>query len=309
MVQSRPFSKQDTKICSGAHSIVAAGVMRLACIIGSLFFVCHCAFGFGGISHWKAQRLLNRLDNARGSRQSIEAFKVLVKLSDLEDEELNSQPISAIIGTVEEIIVISMHRAHSTKFLNQVESKIQEISSLSSQVDSEMSSLGWDSRFLFGNSLSKATTNYLNHELQSIRNIKGRLLSAEPKLLEHKIQLCLHRCRVALAATLKTMRLMHARDAKLLKAVIQKTFENSGRSETKDLGKTLAVSLSVQQNGTVLEDNIKYLRENLAVILKSGVFMVFCFTFEIYVCSFIFGVLLTMSTIVWIAVFLQLIDV
>lgn len=283
--------------------------MRPDLIIWSLVLILHCVSGFSVISQANASTLLKRLDSATGSLRAIEVLKLLIKLAGPPAGETSAHPAPDVVETIEEVIVMAAPRQYSARFLNQVQSKSKKIEQLCTDLSFELSSLSWHSRVLFGSSLSKISTNYLNYELQAVQLMKKRLAQDRQIVSQPEIELCLSRCTAALTTSLKTLRLMKTRDTARIRSTIQESFGKIERHVTQEVGRTLAVSMTGQQNTTRLEDHINYLRENLVVIVKSGMFMVFCFTFKIYICSFIFGVLLTMSTVIWIAIFLQLIDV
>ncbi|QLQ82483.1 hypothetical protein HG537_0H02450 [Torulaspora globosa] len=288
--------------------LVVSVVMLLGRILSSLMLVLATVCGFKVVSH-NAPTLLKRLDSAQGSSRSIEVLKLLVKLGDADPTELGAYAASDVVDTIEKIIVLSPRGNLSARFLNQVRIKNKDVLQLSNTLNSELNNLSWHSRLLFGSSVSKIIANYLNYELSSLRLFKTQLVRGRQADLQREIELCLSRCTAALTASRSTISLMRAANVSQLRATVQHTFGETKSHVTQDIGKSIAVSMTSQRNVTLVEDQIKYLRENLAVIIKSGIFMVFCFTFKFYICTFVFGALLTMSTAIWMAIFLQLIDV
>lgn len=275
-------------------------------ILSSLILLA-CVCGFS-VSQRNVPTLLKRLDAAKGSPRAIEVLKLLVKLGDPDHAGVGAYAASDVVDTIEQIIVLSPGNL-SARFLNQVRIKTKDVVQLSNILNSELNGLSWHSRLLFGSSVSKIVANYLNYELRSMRLFKAQLVHGRQIELQREIRLCLSRCTAALTASRSTISLMRTADISQLQATVQHTFGRPETRVTQDIGRSLAVSIAMQKNVTLAEDQIKYLRENLAVIIKSGIFMVFCFTFKFYICTFVFGVLLTMSTAIWIAIFLQLIDV
>ncbi|QLL32076.1 hypothetical protein HG536_0C02450 [Torulaspora globosa] len=278
-------------------------------IVSSLIFVLPCVCAFSVLSQSNAPTLLKRLDSAKGSPRAIEVLRLLVKLKHPDSVGLGAYAASDVVDTIEQIIVLSTPGNISARFLNQVRIKSNDVLQLSSILNSELNSLSWHSRLLFGSPVSKIVANYLDYELRSVHFLKAQLVRGRQADLQREIRLCLSRCTAALIASRSTVSLMQAADISQLQATVQQTFGKAESHVSQDVGRSLAVSITMQKNTTLAEDQIKYLRENLAVIIKSGIFMVFCFTFKFYICTFVFGVLLTMSTAIWIAIFLQLMDV
>lgn len=264
-----------------------------------------------GNLYFNTQKLLKRLETAQGDNQSIALIEILAKIRDGEKVDSKAVPVVGVIESIEEIVVLSTQLHDSGNFLTTVKNRTNELAKLNFLVQSKIASLSRKSQFLYGSSLSKITSRYLTHEMYSMQRLKHKLYAVpqETENLQGEIYECLIRCNIALQATFKSLALLQSRDIVTINMIIQKAFHNSRKSDPQDLGDSLAVSIAAQRDPATLESDIKYLRENLAVIIKSGMFMFFCFAFQIYICSFTFGVLLTVSSLIWIAIFLQLIDV
>lgn len=257
------------------------------------------------------QKLLRRIKTAQGDNQSIALIEILAKIRDGEKYDLKVVPVVGVIETIEEIVVLSTQLHGSGNFINKVKNTTNELTKLNFLVQSKITSLSRKAQFLYGSSLSKITSKYLTHEMYSMQRLKHKLYTvpSDAENLQREINECLFRCNIALQATFNSLALLQSRDIVTINMIIQKAFHKSLRTDPQDLGDSLAVSIAAQRDPATFESDIKYLRENLVVIIKSGMFMFFCFAFQIYICSFTFGVLLTVSSLVWIAIFLQLIDV
>lgn len=269
------------------------------------------ANGFDVNARFDTQKLLERLRTAQGDTRSIAIVGLLAKLKDGELSGSDGSPIACVIEAVEEIIVFSRPLHSSRRFLSHVQIATSNLARLDREVHSRLAALPRDSQLVFGSSLSKIALNYLNHEMHSMRRLKRRLYTGTTKSrsVELEIEQCLLHCKIALATTLKSVSLFQSRDIVAINNFLRGVFHKNREPHSQDLNANLAVSIAAQSSPTALESDIKFLRETLVVLVKSGMFMFFCFAFQIYVCSFTFGVLLTLSSLIWIAVFLQMIDV
>lgn len=261
-------------------------------------------------AQFNTQKLLERLRGAQGDRKSITIIEILVKIKDGESDSSGTSPVEGVIQSIEEIVVVSKPLHGRTRFLNGVREQTRELSILNGLLHSRLDGLSKKSRFLYGSSLSQIAFKYIKHQKRTLQNFKLRLFKSSLKVqdIEKQVNECLSECKIALETTLVSLHLMQSKDLVVVNKILRAAFQRNSQRNSKNRLHNLKVSTSAQRDRASLEADIKYLRETFIVIVKSGMFMFFCLAFQIYICSFTFGVLLTISSLLWISIFLQLSD-
>lgn len=291
--------------------------MKLSSLYYVLGLLSACVLGYrfrtDNVLELNTQILLQRLQSAHGNHRTLDVVKTLLAIKSGESKKIAQSPVADVIEAIEEIVVlISRDRSKEFKeFLYQSKLHSNQLSRLNVRLQFKLDALSWHSRLMFGVSSSRICKSYVYHELQLMRKLKKKIYSHAIQLDEvmKEVQSCVLRCKCALKATLTTLSTMEKKDNKVIRRTITTWFNTGHGQDRQVIGESLAFTAGAQEQSTSpLDGNINYLRENIAVIIKSGMFMVFCISFKIYICSFTFGVLLTMSSLIWIAVFLQLID-
>lgn len=276
------------------------------------------------LSHYssisKTQKLLERIGNSKGDYKTLQFLKLVTIVS---KDVVKSREVGIVnvIDSTEEIIVWQMlsksplqERAviadNSTSFL-EIESDCEELIVLNDFLGTKLNDLPWKSKFLFGKSLSKIITSYISYELDMIDSFKRELylVGNRRKALLQDLHTNLVHCKYALIAGLQTITALE-KGGTICTNIIRAWFKNNANPES--IGVELAYAMQAHEalsaKPSVVEDDIKYLRENLTVIIKSGMFMFFCLSIKIYICSFTFGVMITISSILWVLIYLQLLE-
>lgn len=276
------------------------------------------------LSHYsstsRTQKLLERIGNSKGNYNTLRFLKLITIVA---NDIVKSREVIIVnvIDSTEEIIVWqilskpSLHKraviANNSTDILEIETDCAEIIILNDSLRAKFKDLPWRSKLLFGTSLSKIITSYISYELDLIDSFKRELYlvgEGRNSVLED-LHTHLVRCKCALIAGLQTITVLE-KGRTVCSNIIRAWFKNHANPES--IGVELAYAMQVQETAiakpSVVEDDIKYLRENLTVIIKSGMFMFFCLSIKIYICSFTFGVMITISSILWVLIYLQLLE-
>lgn len=250
---------------------------------------------------------LERLNSAEGDERAIRFLKVLAII----DKETMSSlhTVDDIIEAVEEIIVISNERASvSTLDLYEFKTRFDELAQLNRNLQDFLRSLHWEMP-LYGKTLRKTVDSFIAFEFETLKDIKHHLILADPPVQDlNFVKDRLSSCKNGLLAGFKAAHILQNFDKKVVHQYILDSFKTVDRADVAGEDSTFAISYHEEKDNIQRASDFKYLRENFLVLAKSGIFLLFCAAIKVYTCAFAFGALIISSSVLWILIYLQLME-
>ncbi|QLG73632.1 hypothetical protein HG535_0F01430 [Zygotorulaspora mrakii] len=249
--------------------------------------------------------VLDRLNNAEGDKVSINFMELLTIISNESGEK--RLIASKVIDTAEEIIISGDNKEASPNKLHRFKILCDEIMFLEQVFSSELNNHKWSSQFFHKKSLTRIIKTYIAYESYVLKRISEQTNASYSKTLRDVTKHLLS-CKNALLAGVRTLQLMHTAKGNEIHDLVTANFHSGDTSSIN--GENLVYAIMPQKGNQTQEiaSDITYLRQNFLVLVKSGVFMMLCAAVRVYFCAFTFGAMMMSSSVIWMLVYLQLMD-
>ncbi|SJM85445.1 uncharacterized protein ZBIST_2266 [Zygosaccharomyces bailii] len=277
-------------------------------------------FSRGSFTESQTDVLLQRLDHAKGDERQLDFLKIiLLSHSAVDACKEQSNCVLQLIDAVEEIVVLSDMRWPNCSRLREAKYYIRQLQASDESFRRKLESLPAVLNTLYGDPLRASISSYLSYQIKELRIIYQHVLLADTDDLTWvQVGNVAARCHGSMQSGLKTLELLTGKpDAanQFIRSIISLfKFRTESNSIRNVLEKLNLSSESLRPRGMDealprdIQGDMKFLRDSLSVTLRAGMFMILCMHMHIYACTFVFGVLVSVSSFIWITVYLDMLS-
>ncbi|AQZ14791.1 (ZYRO0C06248g) [Zygosaccharomyces parabailii] len=277
-------------------------------------------FSRGSFTESQTNVLLQRLDHAKGNERQLDFLKIiLLSHSAVGACKEQNNCVSQLIDAVEEIVLLSDMRWPNCTRLREAKHYIRQLQTSDESFRGKLESLPAVLNTLYGDPLRASVSSYLSYQIKELRIIYQHVLLADTDDLTWvQVGNAAARCHGSMQSGLKTLELLAGKsdaikqfvrsitslfkfrtESNFIRHVFEKLDSSSESLRPRDVDEALPRDI---------QGDMKFLRDSLAVTLRAGMFMILCMHMHIYACTFVFGALVSVSSFIWITVYLDMLS-
>ncbi|CDH14306.1 uncharacterized protein ZBAI_06092 [Zygosaccharomyces bailii ISA1307] len=266
-------------------------------------------FSRGSFTESQTNVLLQRLDHAKGNERQLDFLKIiLLSHSAVGACKEQNNCVSQLIDAVEEIVLLSDMRWPNCTRLREAKHYIRQLQTSDESFRGKLESLPAVLNTLYGDPLRASVSSYLSYQIKELRIIYQHVLLADTDdltwfrlgtLPPGVMDLCSKSDAIKQFVRSITSLFKFRTESNFIRHVFEKLDSSSESLRPRDVDEALPRDI---------QGDMKFLRDSLAVTLRAGMFMILCMHMHIYACTFVFGALVSVSSFIWITVYLDMLS-
>lgn len=272
--------------------------------------------GHGKLSDSQKQILLYRLDHAEGEAHQLSFFRMLLASQNFVGScKEQGKCIEQMVDIIERVVLwyaIRFEAGSPTK-LRQAKYYTDQLVTVERDYQMRLSLLPKPFKYWYAHSMNESIFGFLGYQLRKLQKLQLELLLGEDfDKVWTKVGESTAQCFAALKSGIKTFQIIgfncDADQGAINKLVSLFRFKYNSQVVKSLFKNDLGAEKRNESPPRDITTDMNYLREGLSLTIKAGMFLLLCLQYQVYLCSVAFGFMISMSCLIWISVYLEMVS-